>query len=144
MPVIKRLEIKGTYLRVLAIAVTVLIAFFILFVSILRTASITPNFKNAPLSDSQLVENMLAENREISELISYELVYPGSVLPDHNLWRMKVIRVRIWLVLTVGADNKSELNLLFADKRLAAADILFDKGEYDKGYTTLAKAEYAC
>jgi len=137
-----KLEFTQTRWRVLAAAVTLIIAFAILFISILRTASITPTFTYEPISDVQLIESMETENREIGEMISYELVYPGSVLPDHPLWPLKVIRDRVWFTMTVGLNNKAELNLLFADKRLAAAEILFDKGKYEKAYTTLAKAEY--
>lgn len=138
----KAIEITRTYWKVVAILFTLVIASAILFISILRTASITPSFSYDPISDAQLIENMKIESREISEMINYELVSPGSVLPDHPLWPIKAVRDRVWIWMTMDQMSKAELNLLIADKRLAAADILFDSGDYEKGFTTLAKAEY--
>ena len=73
-------------------------------------------------------------------VIDYYLPYAGSVLPDNPLWVLKVARDRLWLAITPGLAKKSELNLLFADKRLQAARILFEEGKNDLAYSTLAKS----
>ena len=138
----KALKFTHTYWKAAAVLFMLVIAFVILFISILKTASITPSFSYAPISDAQLIESMKTEGGEISELINYELVYPGSVLPDHPLWSIKALRDKLWMSMTAGSKNKAELSLLFADKRLAATSILFDNNDYERGFTTLAKAEY--
>ena len=132
---------KKKALQVTSVVLILLIAFSILFVSILKTASITPSFTQAPLTEEQRLAQRYG-NKEISELIDYELVYPGTVLPGHPLWFAKVLRDQLWLAMTTNSTRKAELSLLFADKRLSAARQLFENKDYENGYTTLAKAEY--
>ena len=128
--------------QIVAVLITLLIAVSILFISILRTASTTPSFTlPPPLSKSQ-IKDIEEGQIDIEGLITYELVNPGSVLPDHPLWWVKALRDRVWLMITPGSTRKAELNLLFADKRLAAAIKLFEKGNFESGYSTLEKGEH--
>lgn len=109
------------------------ISFGILFVSILRTAAVKYDFK-APIAES----NVLGEE---DIYIDYNLAFPGNVLPDNSLWPLKAFRDKVWLAVTANTSRKAELLLLFADKRLGAAQILFDQGKPEIGLTTLSKAE---
>lgn len=72
--------------------------------------------------------------------VDYHMVYPG-ILPDHILYPLKMLRDKIWLWLTVEPVRKSELLLLFADKRLGAAKALVEGGKTEMGISTLTKGE---
>lgn len=113
--------------------VTVGLAATILFISILRSASPEYTFSQPPSSSND------SSGKEMK--IDYELASPGKVLPDSPLWPLKVARDKIWLAISPSHTRKAELNLLFADKRLGAAKILFEKGNYELGYPTLLKGE---
>ena len=59
--------------------------------------------------------------------VAYELPFPGKVLPDSPFWVFKVIRDKVWYGLSFSHLKKAELALLFSDKRLGSAKILFEK-----------------
>lgn len=105
----------------------------ILVISIFRSAAIHYSF--SPKAEST------TEGIEEEADINYELPNPGSILPDSPLWILKGFRDKVWLFLTPEIARRAELNLLFADKRLAAAKILFKKEKYDLGVLSLLKAE---
>jgi hypothetical protein len=56
---------------------------------------------------------------------SYKLPYPG-ILPNHPLYRIKEFRDNLLERLTRDPIKKVELHLLFADKKIAAAQFLAD------------------
>jgi hypothetical protein len=112
---------------------TMLLAFGILFVSVLRTASVHYSFNTKVLS-SFPVSSLTSD-------IDYGLVFPGQVLPGDWLWPLKALRDRLWILTTVDLTKKMELYLLLADKRLGASVVLFERGKYELGVTTLNKAE---
>jgi len=72
--------------------------------------------------------------------VDYYFVYPG-ILPDHVLYPLKMIRDKIWLLLTTEPVKRAELFLLFADKRLGAGKALVEGGKEELGITTLSKGE---
>jgi hypothetical protein len=72
--------------------------------------------------------------------VDYYLPYPG-ILPDSFLYPLKMIRDRIWLWLTVEPVRKSEVLLLFADKRLKAGEALIEGGKEALGLETISKGE---
>lgn len=112
------------------------IAFTILLLSILRAASVRYTFSHtSTMATAQF--NMAG----YESVIDYPLIYQGSVLPGDILWPAKAIRDRIWLLVTTNPGRRAELDLLFADKRLVSAKVLFERGEYDLGISTLTKAE---
>lgn len=115
---------------------TFVFGFVILFISILRTASVKPDFR---FNHNDFVRENAENNKNLT--INYTLVYPGSVLPNSPLWVFKALRDKFWFMITTDPGRKAELKLLFADKRLAMAKILFEKGEFEVGYTTLSKGE---
>jgi len=78
---------------------------------------------------------------ETGEEADYFLAYPG-ILPDHPLYPIKVLRDQIWLFLSSGSKAKAEKQLLFADKRIAAALQLMEKEKAQLAIETSLKAEY--
>lgn len=111
-----------------------IIAFGILLISILRTASVKYDFTGKTTPGVQV----LGEN---NINIDYDLPYQGRIIPDSPLWPLKALRDKIWLLITTNSSRKAELNLLFADKRLASAEILFQDDKPELAFTTLSKAE---
>lgn len=113
---------------------SLILGFIILTVSIFR--GVEPKYAFSPVAPTPKPEN---SEEEIS--IDYDLIYPGKITPDSPFWYIKAIRDKLQYFLTSSSDKKSELNLLYADKRLQMAKHLFEKEKYDLGYTTLTKAE---
>ena len=92
-------------------------------------------------------ERLVAEENEATqaavqakEPVNYALTWPG-ILPDHFLYPLKMVRDRLWLGLTSDPQDKAELLLKMADKRVWASQMLLDKGKEDKALTTATKAE---
>lgn len=112
----------------------IFLAFGILFISILRTASVRYSF------NTQVVSTY-TQGGDLPTDVDYGLVYPGSVLPGHWLWPVKALRDRVWVLATTDITKKMELYLLLADKRLGAAQTLFGQKKYDSAINTLTKAE---
>lgn len=73
--------------------------------------------------------------------IDYILPYQGKVLPDSPIWFIKAARDRIQLFFTRDNVKRSELNLLFSDKRLVSSRILFEREKPELASSTLEKAE---
>ncbi len=107
----------------------------ILLISVLRTASVKYVFSQAP------VVQIPGGDKEKTIEINYPLVYPGRVLPDSFLWPIKVIRDKVWLIITTNPLKKAEILLLFADKRLGSAELLLKKEKSELAVSTLTKAE---
>lgn len=70
----------------------------------------------------------------------YLLPYPG-ILPTHPLYPLKMIKDRIGLVLTTNPHRRALLLLHYADKRMAAANLLIQNGQSGKAISTAIKAE---
>lgn len=73
-------------------------------------------------------------------IVKYYLPYPG-ILPDNPLYKIKALRDRIVLFFTSGEENKAVKELLYADKRIRAAEELVDGGKATLGVSTASKAE---
>lgn len=121
-------------IKILAYTLTLFVAFAILFTSILRTASVRYEVGDT-LPDQEFVYG----DEEVN--IDYYLPFPGRILPDSPLWPLKSLRDKIWLLITTNQTRKVELKLLFADKRIGSASILFREGKMNDGLLTLSKAE---
>ncbi len=117
---------------------TILLVFLtasgILAVSVFRSASVRYAFSQSPSPSPGVIK---AEDVEVD----YELPYPGRILPDHPLWPLKALRDRLWLMVVTNPTKKAEIKLLFADKRVTAARILFERDKSELGLSTLTKAE---
>ena len=109
-----------------------LVALGILATTVFRSASVRYAF-NGETQDGG------SDNQKAS--IDYSFPYQGGILPDHPAWPIKVLRDKFWYLLTASSAKKAELLLLFADKRLLAAKILFEKDKAEIAYSTLTKAE---
>lgn len=72
--------------------------------------------------------------------VEYQLPYPG-LLPDSPLYFLKIFRDRLIDFLVADPLKKAELNLLNADKRLVAGEMLFAKGKKDLAESTISKGE---
>lgn len=122
--------------RIAYILSAFLVAFSILITSVLRTASIkyafalpaTPQPTGTPLSEKPIN-------------IDYYLAYPGSILPDSPFWFVKAARDKFWFFITTDSGKKADLALLFADKRLTAGKILFERNKPSLAFPTLTKGE---
>jgi hypothetical protein len=115
----------------------IIVAFAILFASILRTASV-----KFEVNDISPDRGFIPLDECLDEVvIDYYLPYPGRVLPDNPLWPIKALRDRLWFSITTNLTRKVELKLLFADKRLGSSQILFQKGKIEDAISTLTKAE---
>jgi len=76
----------------------------------------------------------------MSATVNYYLPYPG-VLPDNPFYKIKALRDKIVLWLTVSDTAKADKELLYADKRIGAAKILVEGGKKGLGVSTATKAE---
>jgi hypothetical protein len=72
--------------------------------------------------------------------VNYYLPYPG-ILPDHPLYWLKMVRDRIKLDLTKDSLDHYQLLLLYADKRIGAAQVLIEGNKVPLGVSTAVKAE---
>lgn len=74
-------------------------------------------------------------------IIKYDLAYPG-ILPDHPLYKLKVLRDKITAVAISDPRKKIDFYLLSTDKGILASAILVDKGKIDLAIQTALKAEH--
>lgn len=124
--------------RLFVILATLAFAFGILFTSVFRAASVQYVFSQTSNPSPQEGQGVVLGK---SVEIDYHFSYPGRILPDHPLWFLKALRDRVWLLITTNPSRKAELKLLFADKRVVSAKILFERGKPELGVSTLTKAE---
>lgn len=75
-----------------------------------------------------------------AQTIQYDLAFPG-ILPDNFLYKVKVFRDKIQLVMTTDSTKRIELLLKNADKGILATAMLVDKKEYNIAKETALKAE---
>lgn len=119
------------YKNIFVACLVVVAAFSILLISIMRATQI--KFK---------VEGQGYVGGYYDSLdIPYQLAYPGKVLPNHFLWPVKAMRDKIWLTVTTDQNQRTNLLLLFADKRLASSVTLLEQNDYENSLTALVKAE---
>lgn len=124
------------YKRLIVPGIALSFGFAILLISILRTASVRFEF-TGPVQDLSNQIQVLGED----DSVEYIFPYPGKVLPDSLLWPAKSLRDRLWLTVNTNDGKEADLYLLFSDKRLIAGQILFLRGDYELGFSTLNKAE---
>lgn len=110
------------------------LAFAILTISFMRSASVSYNFVSSTPANVSVTDGE-------KEKVNYQLPFPGTVLPDSPFWSLKALRDRIWYLITPSPLKKAELALLFSDKRLTASLILFDSKNPSLALSTLSKGE---
>jgi len=127
-------------IRRIALTLSVIVlAFGILFTSVLKSASVKYSFSQPTNHIQNSGPAVLGEQKEIE--IDYYLPFPGRILPDHFLWPLKALRDKLWLLVTTDAGKKAELKLLFADKRIVMSKTLFETDKPEIAFSTLTKAE---
>lgn len=109
-------------------------ALLILSVSLFRSASVayvfaTPTPPATPVLGAKSID------------IDYQFPFPGEIQPDSSLWTLKVVRDRIWYLVSFNSLKKAELALLFSDKRLLSGVYLFENKKPDIGFSVLGKGE---
>ncbi len=114
-------------------------AFLILFLLIVPVVHAEDNMDSSPSSDIVASTSSYGVTPTPAP-DEYQLPYPG-LLPDSPLYFVKVFRDRLIDFMVSDPLKKAELDLLQADKRLVAADMLFSKGKQDLGESTLSKGE---
>ncbi|MCL4390210.1 MAG: DUF5667 domain-containing protein [Patescibacteria group bacterium] len=72
--------------------------------------------------------------------VDYALPYPG-MLPDSPVYFLKVFRDQVTLFLVHDPKEKAFYELMLSDKRLAAGEMLIDKGEKTLGAQTVVQAQ---
>lgn len=73
-------------------------------------------------------------------IIQYDLTFPG-MLPDNFLYKLKVMRDKIQLVITTEPIKRINLLLRLADKGILASAMLIDKKDWKLAKETALKAE---
>lgn len=76
-----------------------------------------------------------------SEAVQYDLAFPG-MLPDHQLYKLKVLRDKVRVMFTKDPQTRIRLHLLHADKGILATAILLEKGNVTLANQTALKAEH--
>lgn len=117
--------------RTVSALFVLILATGVLFTSIHRTTFLKYSFSGP---------NDSAMGITFTSGVEYSLPYPG-ILPDHPVWFVKVVRDRLWRVLTIDPLKRANRTLFLADKRLIASKQLFEKGNFEMGVATAAKAE---
>lgn len=88
-----------------------------------------------------VVPSVSADMRIPSAMTSnYTLAYPG-MLPDNPLYKIKLLRDKLVLKLTLDPQKKANLLLLTADKEYAMVPLLVKKHEVALAEKTAFKAE---
>lgn len=111
---------------------TILLALAVLLVSIIE--STTPKYAYSPMVLSQYTENKNLPT------IEYVMPYEGKIMPDNILWPAKALRDRFLYTFSFSNSRKSELSLMFADKRVNSSLYLFKSNKPDLGVSTLIKS----
>ena len=120
-------------LQKIAIASAIFVfALGILFTSVLRTAAV--RYETSGVKSTSVLGTT-------DYNIDYNLAYPGKILPDSFLWPLKALRDKVWLLITTDKLQKVELKILFADKRIGGAVILFENNKNEIALSTATKAE---
>lgn len=93
-----------------------------------------------PPSNSFAQESASSSSKKQSTSSSYQLAYPG-ILPDHPLYKLKVLRDKIIPMLISNPVQKIDFYLLQTDKGITATSMLVEKGEIDLAKETGLKTE---
>lgn len=87
-----------------------------------------------------LAQDISPEPTPMPTIVQYDLAFPG-ILPDNFLYKLKVLRDKIQLVVTTDPKKRIHLLLQIADKGILASAMLVDKKEWNLAKETVLKAE---
>src|SRR3989344_2381375 len=85
--------------------------------------------------------SQLATESAKIKIVEYDLAYPG-ILPDHFLYKLKVLRDKLTVILINDPRKKADYYLLQADKGILATAMLIDQNKIDLAQETVLKAEH--
>ncbi len=120
--------------QLLVTSCTFLLAFIVLFVSILRSATIKYNFNSLAYAASYVPSGQAPE-------IDYDLPEVGFISPQNPAWFVKVLVDKSLVAVNTDHLKKAEVLLSVSDSRLTEARKLFKNGNFDLGISVLTKAE---
>lgn len=83
----------------------------------------------------------LVSAEPVQTIINYDLAYPG-ILPDNPLYKLKVLRDKITILLINDPLKKIDFYLLQTDKGILATAMLVDKNKISLAEETALKAEH--
>lgn len=124
--------------KIAVVLSTVIFAFIILSISVLRSSAIRPSID---VYSATPKPELKTDNSKDKIEIAYAMPFPGRILPDSPFWPLKALRDKVWMIVTTNPMRKAELSLLFADKRLMASNELFKLNKPQLALSTLTKAE---
>jgi len=125
--------------KIFLISAALIFAFSVLGASVMKTSALTSS-KNYKIASQESTSSGKTTADSLVQKSDYFLAYPG-ILPDNILYSLKMVRDRIRLFFTVDQQRKVDVLLLYADKRIAAAKALMEKGKVDLALETATKAE---
>lgn len=108
----------------------------IVIITLFATVIFTPTV----LADAKTTEETRKEVATAEAKIKYDLAFPG-ILPDHPLYKLKVLRDKLAAALISDPLKKIEYFLLQTDKGLLASAMLVDKKNIKLAHETALKAE---
>lgn len=74
-------------------------------------------------------------------MVNYKLPYPG-MLPDNSLYKLKILRDKLMLMLIADPHKKAQYHLLLANKQLLMSKMLIDKGNIPLAKDVALKGEH--
>lgn len=117
--------------RVLLSVLSITFGLSVLLISIFRTAVPSYSFSQ-PTTGS--------ESDYFISNIDYYFPTPG-IRPDSPLWPFKVARDKLWLFVNFDPEKRTDLLLLYADKRLMMSQELMKNKQSALAVSTASKAE---
>lgn len=112
----------------------VFLAVFSVFISVITSTVMAQD------AEEKIQEDAEKKGTDSAKIIQYDLAYPG-ILPDHPLYKLKVLRNKLTALLINDPKKKVDFYLLQADKGIHAGAMLVDKKEVELAKDTLFKAE---
>ena len=98
------------------------------------------SFFQISYAHAQEVSQSATESAKV-KIVEYDLAYPG-ILPDHFLYKLKVLRDKATVFLINDPRKKADYYLLQADKGILATAMLIDQNKIDLAQETVLKAEH--
>lgn len=97
---------------------------------------------NTPANAQEIIPSLTVTKKATpSVFVKYDLAYPG-ILPDHPLYKLKVLRDKVSASLISDPRKKIDFYLLQADKGILATAMLIDQNKIELAESSVLKAEH--
>lgn len=113
----------------------------LLVLVLLCTLFLLTGFLNKQRAYAEKENQMEVKSSSPEAKIEYDLAFPG-ILPDHPVYKLKVLRDKISVFLINDPKKRIDFYLLQADKGILATAMLVDKNKIDLAGKTALKAEH--